>query len=60
MSPADPSAPQEPTADSDGSAPFPAPREAKRDDPVLWPRDLNAPASPDPVWGSDPEELRRG
>lgn len=26
--------------------------------PFVWPRDLNAPATKDPVWGTDPEALR--
>jgi hypothetical protein len=25
---------------------------------VVWPRDLNAPTTKDPLWGSDPEALR--
>lgn len=25
---------------------------------VVWPRDLNAPSSDKPEWGSDPEALR--
>ena len=39
----------------DPSAPS---REQKREDPVVWPRDLNAPIKMDPMWGSDPEALR--
>lgn len=35
-----------------------ASREQKRDEAVVWPRDMNAPATKDPVWGSDPEALR--
>lgn len=31
---------------------------AKQDAPFVWPRDLNAPATKDPVWGTDPEALR--
>lgn len=30
----------------------------KQDAPFVWPRDLNAPATKDPVWGTDPEALR--
>ena len=30
----------------------------KRDEPVVWPRDMNAPATQDPTWGFDPEALR--
>jgi hypothetical protein len=41
-----------------GEAPSSASREQKRDDPVVWPRDMNAPAAKDLVWGSDPEALR--
>ncbi len=26
--------------------------------PVVWPRDLNAAPAIDPIWGSDPESLR--
>ncbi|MBN2196396.1 MAG: hypothetical protein JW751_26515 [Polyangiaceae bacterium] len=59
--PADPHAPQGATPDKPGSPnPSTASREAKRDEPVVWPRDLNAPTSPDPTWGSDPEALRHG
>lgn len=54
--------PREPesTAPSDGSgAPPSAPsRREKQDAPVVWPRDLNEPTTADPVWGSDPEDLR--
>lgn len=41
------------------SAPSPS-REEKRDRPVVWPKDLNAPAGEAPVWGADPEALRHG
>jgi hypothetical protein len=41
-----------------GKAPSAASREQKRDEPVVWPRDMNAPTTKDPVWGSDPEALR--
>lgn len=30
----------------------------KQDDAVVWPRDLNAPTTADPIWGTDPETLR--
>ncbi len=56
---ADPQAPQESTpeknAGTDSSAPSP---ETKRDEPFVWPRDLNAPPAADPTWGADPEVLR--
>jgi len=59
--PADPSAPQDATPDNNGASdPSTASREAKRDEAVVWPRDLNAPTMPDPVWGPDPEALRHG
>lgn len=53
----------ETTAPSTGTGtPPPAPerpdKTAKQDAPFVWPRDLNAPTSQDPVWGSDPEALR--
>ena len=31
---------------------------AKQDAPFVWPRDLNAPSSDKPEWGTDPEALR--
>jgi len=31
---------------------------AKQDEPFVWPRDLNAPSSDNPEWGTDPEALR--
>lgn len=30
----------------------------KQDAPFVWPRDLNAPSTQKPEWGSDPEALR--
>ena len=39
-------------------APSAPSREQKRDEPVVWPRDLNSPTTKDPLWGSDPEALR--
>ena len=30
----------------------------KKDAPFVWPRDLNAPSSDKPEWGTDPEALR--
>lgn len=58
--PADPSAPQGITPDKNGAAnPSTASRETKRDEPVVWPRDLNGPTTTDPIWGPDPEGLRR-
>ncbi|GAB4206502.1 MAG: hypothetical protein OHK0013_23250 [Sandaracinaceae bacterium] len=41
-----------------GKAPSAASRAQERDEPVVWPRDMNAPTTKDPVWGSDPEALR--
>jgi hypothetical protein len=40
-----------------GKAPSAPSRAEKRDEPVVWPRDLNAP-SESPAWGSDPETVR--
>ncbi|GAB4216818.1 MAG: hypothetical protein OHK0013_43740 [Sandaracinaceae bacterium] len=56
---AKPRAPESPAPDQGaGKAPATAPREQKRVEPVVWPRDMNAPTTKDPVWGSDPEVLR--
>jgi hypothetical protein len=41
-----------------GKAPSAPSREQKRDEPVVWPRDLNAPITESSLWGSDPEALR--
>lgn len=41
-----------------GEAPPAASRERKPDEPVVWPRDMNAPATKDPTWGFDLEALR--
>lgn len=30
----------------------------KHDVPFVWPRDLNAPSTDNPEWGTDPEALR--
>lgn len=30
----------------------------KQNTPFVWPRDLNAPSTDTPDWGSDPEALR--
>jgi hypothetical protein len=52
--------PREPetTAPNTGDG-TPAPsRQQKQDAPFVWPRDLNAPASGKPAWGSDPEAVR--
>lgn len=32
----------------------------KREKPVVWPQDMNAPRDGEPSWGSDPEALRNG
>ena len=37
--------------------PSAATREQKRDESVVWPRDLNAPTER-PAWGADPETVR--
>ena len=57
--------PREPetTAPSTGdgtpaSAPGPGAKTEKQGAPFVWPRDLNAPATKDPVGGTDPEALR--
>lgn len=34
----------------DGKAPSAASREQKRDELVVWPRDMNAPTTKDPIW----------
>ncbi len=36
----------------------PGDKTEKQDAPVVWPRDLNAPSTDQPTWGSDPEALR--
>ncbi len=33
-------------------------RQQKQDAPFVWPRDLNAPSTDQPDWGTDPEALR--
>lgn len=54
----------ESTAPSTGDgAPASAPERTgdkteKHDAPFVWPRDLNAPSSDKPEWGTDPEALR--
>ena len=40
------------------SAPATADKTAKQGAPFVWPRDLNAPSSDNPEWGTDPEALR--
>lgn len=40
------------------SAPEPSDKTAKQDALFVWPRDLNAPSSDKPEWGTDPEALR--
>lgn len=40
------------------SAPGSGDKTAKQDAPFVWPRDLNAPSSDNPEWGTDPEALR--
>jgi len=41
-----------------GTPPSAPSRREKQDAPVVWPRDLNAPSTTKPEWGSDPEALR--
>ena len=56
---AKPREPESPAPDQgNGNAPSAPSREQKRDEPVVWPRDLNTPTTKDPLWGSDPEALR--
>jgi hypothetical protein len=56
---AEPREPESSAPDQGNGKPPSAPsREQKRDEPVVWPRDLNTPAIKDPTWGSDPEALR--
>jgi hypothetical protein len=40
------------------SAPASGDKTEKQDAPFVWPRDLNAPSSDSPEWGTDPEALR--
>lgn len=57
--PADPAAPQQsPSPDEPPAKPPATPKTVAEGAPVIWPRDLNAPLDPDPVWGTDPENLR--
>jgi hypothetical protein len=51
-----------PTTTGDGT-PASAPERSgdkteKQDAPFVWPRDLNAPSTQKPEWGSDPKALR--
>jgi hypothetical protein len=47
--------PESPAPDQGaGKAPSAALRERKRDEPVVWPRDMNAPTTKDLVWGLRP------
>ena len=58
---AKPREPESPAPDQGDGKPPSAPgrgKTEKRDAPVVWPRDLNAPTTKDPLWGSDPEALR--
>ncbi|ATB29953.1 hypothetical protein [Melittangium boletus] len=56
---AKPREPKSPALDQSAEkAPSAASREQKRDEPVVRPRDMNAPTTKDPVWGSDPETFR--
>jgi hypothetical protein len=56
---AKPREPESPVPDQGaGKARAAASREQNRDEAVVWPRDMNAPTTKDPVWGSDPEVLR--
>lgn len=55
---AKPREPERPVPDAGtGKVPSAATREQKRDESVVWPRDLNAP-NENPAWGSDPENVR--
>ena len=36
----------------------PGDKTEKQDAPFVWPRDLNAPSTDKPAWGTDPEALR--
>ncbi len=54
---AKPLAPESPAPSQGDRQPAPS-RQEKREEPVIWPRDMNAPATTDPDWGSDPEALR--
>jgi hypothetical protein len=36
----------------------PGDKTEKQEAPFVWPRDLNAPSTDKPAWGSDPEALR--
>ncbi|NNB92487.1 hypothetical protein HJC10_00310 [Corallococcus exiguus] len=54
-----PREPESPAPDQGaGKAPSAVSRERKRDEPVIWPRDLNSPSADKLEWGSDPEMLR--
>jgi hypothetical protein len=58
---AKPRAPESRAPDQgNGTASSAAARQQKRYEPVVWPRDLNAPSTDQPAWGSDPEALRDG
>ena len=60
---AKPREPESPAPDQgNGKAPSapgrPGDKTEKQDAPFVWPRDLNAPSTDKPAWGSDPEALR--
>lgn len=56
--PADPAAPQSPSPVEPPVQPPATPKTAAEGAELIWPRDLNAPLDPDPLWGTDPEGLR--
>ena len=56
VKPHPPSSPA-PGKGSGGTPPAPAPA-VRKDEAVVWPRDMNAPNQDTSTWGVDPPELR--
>lgn len=56
----DPAKPRETAsaAPNEGEGQATPTQQEKRDEPVLWPRDMNTAPAKSPDWGTDPEGLR--